>query len=203
MTTPGVKPVVLGIGLSRTGTSSLAAALSLLGYTTVHFPNDNVTKEELTIHLKAPGARLRLSILQHVHALCDTPICCAYQALDAGYEGSRFVLTTREKTSWLASCERYWRDVLGPLEKTMLPHDREYVRLINRTTYGTDTYDPREFTAAYDRHNASVADYFRRRRRDLLVLNICRGEGWTSLCGFLDVQVPNVDFPHINAACQS
>jgi hypothetical protein len=43
-----------------------------------------------------------------------------------------------------------------------------------------------------------VHDYFRERPDDLLVLNICAGEGWERLCPFLGQDVPGIPFPWAN-----
>ena len=50
---------------------------------------------------------------------------------------------------------------------------------------------------AYTRHKNQVLDYFRNRTDDLLITNIVDGEGWEKLCPFLDVPIPNLQFPHV------
>lgn len=190
---------VFGIGLSRTGTTSLTEALSILGYTACHFPDDADTKVEITHYLREPTAQLHLSILDRANALCDTPVCCTYQALDRTYHDARFILTTRSKPTWLASCAAYWQNVLGPLLLTMEHSDAEYVSLINRTLYGSEALDVHGFSATYDRYQADVAKHFQG-RDDFLIMDVCAGDGWSTLCRFLGAPVPDVAFPHANAA---
>ena len=79
-------PKVLGVGLSKTGTSSLSAALTILGYRTVHYP---------------PLDRLR-ELLDDSDAATDTPVACSFRELDRQYPGSRFILTVRDPDSWLS-----------------------------------------------------------------------------------------------------
>ena len=43
-----------------------------------------------------------------------------------------------------------------------------------------------------------VKEYFRNRPDDLLVMNICGGEGWEVLCLFLNKPIPSVPFPKLN-----
>ena len=43
-----------------------------------------------------------------------------------------------------------------------------------------------------------IKEYFRNRPNDLLVMNICNGEGWKVLCPFLDKSIPDVQFPKKN-----
>jgi hypothetical protein len=35
-------------------------------------------------------------------------------------------------------------------------------------------------------------------RANLLVVDWARGHGWEALCGFLDLSIPEVPFPHLN-----
>ena len=51
------------------------------------------------------------------------------------------------------------------------------------------------FRRAYEKHHESVSDYFERKGRELLVMDICAGDGWDELCSFLGVPVPDVAFP--------
>jgi hypothetical protein len=43
-----------------------------------------------------------------------------------------------------------------------------------------------------------IKEYFKDRPDDLLVMNICAGEGWEILCPFLDCGIPKIPFPHKN-----
>ena len=43
-----------------------------------------------------------------------------------------------------------------------------------------------------------IKEYFRDRTDNLLVMNICAGEGWETLCPFLNKHTPNVQFPKLN-----
>ena len=54
------------------------------------------------------------------------------------------------------------------------------------------------FIDRYRKHNSDVADYFRDRPRDLLVLDIEGGELWRPICEFLSLDVPNTEFSHAN-----
>jgi hypothetical protein len=104
---------IFGIGLSRTGGTSLSAALSLLGFRALHFPADSSTRREIISHLdRGNCGGLHLSILNDYDALSDTPISSVFRSLDIAYPGSKFVLTIRDESAWLDSCRRYWRDVI-------------------------------------------------------------------------------------------
>jgi hypothetical protein len=53
----------------------------------------------------------------------------------------------------------------------------------------------------WEKHKEEIIDYILEQNKHLKVLhfNICdNGDGWNKLCGFLNMEVPNVEFPHLN-----
>jgi hypothetical protein len=187
---------VFGVGLSRTGTKSLAVALRRLGFTSVHFPCDPITQAEIAEYCGSGASGLRLSVLESFDAIIDTPVCCAYKALDVSYPGSKFILTVRKKESWLTSCERYWKYSLA-LAKESAPDAsyNKFIDFVNLRMYGIHDYDIDHFSKAYDEYLQDISTHFEGRDKDLLVLDICGGEGWNELCSFLGRQVPDHPFP--------
>lgn len=190
---------VFGIGLSRTGSTSLAEALTVLGYRTIHFPADPVTQQEYSRFFATPGRTLTLSLLDRYDAVTDTPLPRVYQQLDQAYPGSKFIWTIRDKESWLRSCELWWTRSVVPF----MEHDHKgvlgpFMRLVGEVAYGTAYFDAALFSRAYDAHMAEVPGYFRGRDQDLLALNICAGEGWMRLAPFLGSVAPDRGFPHRN-----
>jgi hypothetical protein len=79
---------IIGVGLSKTGTSSLAAALNQLGFRCVH------SWQAYAIGVQA--------------AMVDGPAASRYRELDIMYPGSRFILTLRQREAWLESCRKHW-----------------------------------------------------------------------------------------------
>jgi hypothetical protein len=194
---------IFAIGLSRTGTSSITRALELLGYSVVHFPHDEVSRTEIGNYIRNPTQLLKLSLLDNIDALTDTPVSATYKALDRTYPASRFILTTRDKPAWLDSCQAYWDQVLQPLLKTRDEDVAAYICLINKAVYGIEHFDPVVFSAAYDRHVTSVQQYFKSRPSDFLSIDICCGEGWPKLCEYLQVSQFGEIFPHENKLLRS
>jgi len=190
---------VFGIGLSRTGTTSLTQALHLLGYKAIHFPHDSVTRAQVYHFFASELQCLSLALLQEADAITDTPVCCLYQALDQAYPGSKFILTVREKHSWLRSCRSFWVEQVEPYCRAM-PASwlAQYSRVLHERLYGTQEYEQETFSRAYDAYTAEVREYFRERPQDLLVLDICGGEGWSKLAPFLEVPIPEAPFPWEN-----
>lgn len=160
---------IFGIGLSKTGTTSLSIALGLLGYRTID--ND-----------------VGLRNIDAFDAATDAPVADAFERLDIDYPGSKFIYTVRDGPSWLRSAERHWTLLIT---QPVVP---EQVALFERL-YGVPDYgfDASAFLAGYQRHDDRVRGYFA--GRDLLILDICNGDGWGPLCRFLDRPEPDVPFP--------
>ena len=160
---------IFGIGLSKTGTTSLTEALRILGYTAIHYD-------------------VGLRHVAEFDAATDTPVADAFERLDRKYPGSKFILTARERSSWLKSCKRHW---------SRLPPYQGEKRALFERLYGTSEFDEQLFSAAYDRHDARVFAHFAERPSDLLVIDITKDpEPWERLCRFLDRPIPHQDFPH-------
>jgi hypothetical protein len=184
---------VFGIGLSKTGTTSLTRALRILGYRTNHFPYSALRYE---------SGRLRLDIdrLHAWDAVTDSPAALFFRRLEERFPDARFILTQRDMDSWLRSC-RYnhvWPgEYVGNKAIRRLPHIRK-ILCLHRCVFGSERFDVETFRTAYESHRDAVIEHFRRRNRDLLVMDICGGDAWEPLCGFLGKPVPNVAFPHEN-----
>ena len=193
---------VFGIGLSKTGTTSLAEALRVLGFATVDSPHDSQSREEILAMLAANGGSGagRLSVLDRFDAATDLPIAANYRALDRGYPGSRFVLTVREKGQWLASCERWWPERIMPFYDHPENWFTQYLEALCSAVFGTTDYDADLFSAAYDSHLEGVLEHFRSRSDELLVLDVSSDDAWAQLSEFLDRPAPrDTPFPHANA----
>jgi hypothetical protein len=72
------------------------------------------------------------------------------------------------------------------------------VPVLHAALFGDGMFDRATYAAAYERYVADVRHYFCDRADDLLVLDICAGEGWEKLCPFLGMPVPDVPFSRLN-----
>jgi hypothetical protein len=178
---------VFGIGLSRTGTTSLAKALNALAIPTIHYPCDPITYNELRSGI------YRLSILERYRGATDIPVAPYYRQFDVVYPGSKFILTVREISSWLISVENHWhrwceRDV-----------QNEFNDFIHASVYGALRFNADRFRHVYNSHIYNVRRYFCSRPDDLLIFNVFESDGWPKLCSFLDLPVPRTPFPCVNS----
>ena len=160
---------VWGIGLSRTGTTSLAQALGILGYKTIHYP-------------------LYFEELKGFRAATDITILLWLEALDKKYPGSKFVWTEREINSWLKSCEKH----LAESQPTARMLE------IRQQCYGCTDFDEKLYLQAYHQHLAQVEEYFHDRPQDFLKIDLIAGQGWELLCPFLGKPIPKKLFPHLH-----
>lgn len=180
---------VFGIGLSKTGTSSLSDALNTLGIKSMHYPDDEVTFNELR------NGNYNLSILQEYQGLADTPVVPYYAQFDRIFPNSKFILTIRDMNSWLVSVQKHWETATTFQHQ---PTRRAFQEFIRIAVYGSVEFNRDRFQYVYETHIHNVTRYFADRPSDLLVLNICAGEGWEKLAPFLNLSQPQEPFPHAN-----
>lgn len=186
------RPKVFGLGLSRTGTRSLTAALHTLGFDTLHYPVDRSTLEVLA------RGDARFPALDHYDGLTDITTVPIYRELDRAYPGSKFILTVRDEEPWLRSCAAHFaqRPPFAPGDSEDHATHMEIRRLLRAAVYGSYEFDESRFRRVYRRHVEEVLAYFADRPGDLVVLDVTKGQGYADLAPFLGVPVPSQPFPH-------
>jgi Sulfotransferase domain len=177
-----VRGKIFNIGLNRAGTTSLTAALKILGYRAVHFQHQGVRIFDRVRQNGARGRRLLDGLEQHYDAFSDFAAHGFFETLDRQYPGSRFILTTRELQSWLDSRERKVRKNLAD------PNYKHAFTEVKREAWSAQR---QAYLARLDR-------YFAARPADFLIMDITAGEGWDNLCRFLGKPVPEQPFPRLN-----
>ena len=177
------KTKIFGIGLQRTGTTSLFQALNLLGIRSA--PNGI----PLFYNIHDP-------ILNKYDAFMDNPIPLLYQQLDQLIPGSKFILTMREEASWLRSAEWLFTKRLPQMDKKLHAIADE----IHQNFYGTTRFDVDVFRRKRKEYYAEVQDYFATRPGDVLQIDITKNADWKPLCEFLQLPIPEKKFPWLNAS---
>jgi len=172
---------IFGIGFHKTGTKSLARALSGLGYS-VTGPNGTQDPEIATKVFDYVDI-----ITPHFDAFQDNPWPVIFRELDERFPGSKFILTIRDPKAWIRSAVNHFGHEDTPM--------RRWIYGVGHPAGYEDTYLRR-----YEQHNHDVLLYFRDRPTDLLVMDLRRGDGWNKLCPFLGHQVPETPFPHANSS---
>lgn len=178
--TSNPRPLVFGVGLNKTGTTSLHTALVALGYRSLH--HGEPESSEAVARARREGVPL-LTYLGDYDAFSDIQsLAVRYAELDAQYPGSQFILTVRELDGWLDSRRRHVernaaRQARGEYQGTFL------------------TVDMEAWTARWVEHTSGVQHHFADRPADLLVMDLSQGGGYDVLCPFLGLPVPAGPFP--------
>jgi hypothetical protein len=173
---------VFGIGLSRTGTYSLELALRNLGLKTVHFP-------DFMLGLRNGRLVFQYQLADEYTALTDTPIALFFRELDQHFPGSKFILTTRDKSEWLDSCRRHFSNEIK---------GNEVIEALHMALYGTKSFDQECFSKAFDRHRNMIAQYFENRPNDLLILDVDEPQKYKKIGEFLGLEYIGLEYPHAN-----
>ena len=181
-------PKVFGIGFHKTGTTSLAFALKILGYNC----NRGLSNlrhiwglESCVELLQEENYKPYLDYIKDFDATLDNPWYLLYEQLDQAYPGSKFIMTHRHQDKWLSSCAHFFEGTTNPY--------REWL-------YGSSTVVGNEdmHLNVYNSHYNKVQEYFQNRTNDLLIVNWESGDGWSELCQFLEKPMINLPFPHLN-----
>lgn len=170
---------IFGIGLPRTGTTSLHIAFQELGLASVHFPFEFYEQKDF-------------SRLEECDAFSDAPLPLLYRDLDREVLNAGYILTTRGVDDWSRSME--WLLSHGPKIWPWKDSYNEYHRLF----FGSAEFDQGLYRKRFEKYHRDVQHYFDRRRSDLLVLDLERGYGYEELCHFLEVDRPNKAYPKSN-----
>jgi hypothetical protein len=184
---PRSRPFVFGVGLSKTGTTSLNDALGMLGYRAFHLPPV----------ADAPGGRIRFRPEWWAYkydAWTDISASLVFAELWRTFPNARFIYTRRDMEGWLRSCERHFT---LELVEDRIRQGNIWILELCLACYGTLLFDRDRYRAAYAAHEAAVLDLMGGSDR-FLDLDIIGGEGWDKLCAFLDRPVPDAPFPLSN-----
>lgn len=176
---------VFGIGLNKTGTTSLRVALRALGY------NHMDRRPRLMRHWRRGETGALIAATREHDSFDDWPWpLIVPELLEAYGDKARFVLTKR------ASPQRWLDSLKAHTERTNpFRHPR-------RAIYGHDYPHGREgaYLAVYNRHLRDVRALFAAKKKAHLLLEVSwdSGDGWGELCDFLGKSAPRRAFPHAN-----
>jgi len=172
---------VFGIGLNKTGTKTLGACLSTLGFQNKSYDFD------LLRDWSSGDVKRIFQASDQYDSFEDWPWPLLYKEFDKRYPEAKFILTLRkDPRTWFESLCRHATRT-GPTEA-------------RKIVYGYEM--PHQFVeehiAIYNRHQEEVINYFQGRNDKLLTICFEKGDGWPELSGFLGLPVPEVPFPHMN-----
>jgi tetratricopeptide (TPR) repeat protein len=190
---------VFGVGLARTGTSSLVAALETLGLHAAHYVN------------YFTGELLRFEDAFLFDAMADVSACVFFETAYHMFPNSKFIYTKRPRGDWLNSLDKHSARLRGSTKapphgehtpvSLALTHGRGDVPMgaQHRQIYGllsAPYKNNQEMRAAYEdrvRHFFHAHDPGR-----FLEFDMFAGDGWEKLCRFTECEIPARPFPHEN-----
>ncbi|SFI37436.1 sulfotransferase family protein [Albimonas pacifica] len=185
---PRNREFVFGIGLSKTGTTSLDQALQILGYRSIHLPPIASVDRSGRISLDWPWW------VSKFDAATDMTVAVLFRELKATFPRAKFIHTLRPEDAWLDSCRRHF--TLEMAEARV--RQRNFFPLeVSQAFYGSILYDADKYRAAYRRHGQEVAETFRG-DPNFLSFGLTQAAEWGPLCAFLGRPEPSEPFPFSN-----
>jgi Sulfotransferase domain len=201
---------VIGVGVGRTGTLSLKAALERLGFgPCFHMRNVLDHPERLPLwEAAAAGSAVDWdAVFAGYKSSVDWPGAAFWRQLTDRYPDAKVILTVRDPERWYDSVQETIYQLFGggtesPLAEealrripgiaTMHAFNR---KLVWDGPFLQGRFEDRDWAVrAFLRHNAAVEEEIPPER--LLIYEV--SEGWAPLCDFLGVDQPDEEFPRLN-----
>lgn len=164
------------IGLPRTGTTSVCAAMLNLGYKVAHTAYTDRAFESAKV-------------------IADTPIFCDYQHLDNAYPNAKFIYLERSLDKWLPSIQQ----LLLRMHNNLARDDGGFNPIIKRcyldtfAPYSLDNINSFTFlTNCYQQHFTQAKHYFHQRKEDFLSIDISANNSFEQLVKFLELEEDNL-----------
>lgn len=204
---------VIGAGLGRTGTSSLKAALEILGYRDTYHMVEVFKNEDFRFWSRVfDGKKYDFNeVFKHngfnYTASCDFPSALVWKEQLEQFPSAKVILTVRDPEKWYQSCldtifsvipthpTRRWGCWFRRLFNTLGSEEFQYKMV--KSWCGLD-WRKEHVIQCFKDHNADVIAKCPKDK--LLVFEV--SQGWEPLCRFLNKPVPNVPFPNVNDTAQ-
>ncbi len=192
---------VVGAGFGRTGTLSLKKALEQLGFEKCyhmvevgHHPEHKQRWAEAHRGINIDWDQL----FEGYQASVDWPSCNLWREQAAYFPDSKILLSLRDPDSWYDSV----MNTIYPSSSALVDSEDENLRasghwameVIWNRIFDNRMEDRAHVINVFNQHNQSVIDEVPADR--LLVFEA--KDGWVPLCDFLEVPLPESDYPKVN-----
>lgn len=202
---------IIGAGYGRTGTKSLYTALNQLGFPCYHMEEvigNKKNKSHLDFWFQVangePGQQFEWErVFANYTATVDFPASCVWKELMERYPDAKVILTSHPKGAegWYKSAigtiytiENMWQfKVLKLFTSFARKFDRVGKLVWQRSLKGT-MEDQLKALAQYEAHLSEVREFVPSDK----LLDYSVTQGWKPLCEFLEVAVPETEFPKVN-----
>lgn len=176
------------LGFHKTGTTSLARALQILGYRVCGFISPKPGIQYSTHSRSELFETTYKPFLSEYDAFEDTLWFMFYEKLANDYPDAKFILTVRPEESWYKSMVKHFGG-----------YDRELFHWIYEG-YGDPVGNRELYLEKYSQHNKEVEQFFEKKNRDFLIMKLPEDFNWEVLCEFMNCKIPPGSFPHANSA---
>jgi hypothetical protein len=178
-------PIVICVGLIRTGTTTFGDACESLGLTRLGWWEGGFS-QQLMQNWRNGDIEALGNEAAKWDVLEDLPWLLVYREMAEIFPEAKFALTRRSSMDvWLKSVERHVARNGAPL----------------RRVFGINEGDDpaTRYCEKYESHLREVRAFFAGTDR---LAEFCweEGDGWPELCAFLGLQIPDIPFPHSNPA---
>ena len=180
---------VFCIGFPKTGTSSLAVALTTLGYSVCRrlpMLQNKLPSVDLIEQLKNKDYTKILTATKDFDAFCDNPWLLMYKEIEKKNPDCKFILTVRDENKWLTSVLNYFGNSTSEIREIIFGKS---CPINNETLY----------LEKYKQHNKEVKNYLKSQPSRLLVLHIDAENKFQKLSEFLGKEKQDTPYPHENS----
>jgi hypothetical protein len=195
------------VGFGKTGTTSLEAFFSSLGFQTGDQAGGELLLQEWAVRNFTPIISLARSAQFFQDAPFNYPF--TFQAMDMTFPNSKFILSVRDNSEqWYRSLTRFHTKIIG---KGTLPtvddlgeclyRYKGWMLEAFRLAYDVSDEEPyakEKVIRAYERHNDEVKRYFRYRKESLLVVKVSDESAARQIMEFVGLQYRGEQMPHLN-----
>jgi len=193
---------LIGAGFGRTGTLSLKQAIDRVGAGPCYHMQEVARNQHAPRwHAAARGeAQPWDEVFAGYHATVDWPACSFWRELADYYPNARVLLSLRDPDRWYDSVANtiYKAMTQAPTEGAMGTQLAMARRLVLENTFDGRFEDRAHAIDVFHRHNEAVEASIPPER--LLVYEV--GSGWKALCDFLELPIPDEEFPHVNSTTE-
>ena len=202
---------VIGAGFGRTGTLSLKFALERLGFDKCyHMMEMPLVPEHIPIWRSAAAGQTVdwEALFKGYQAAVDWPSCNFWRQQLQVFPDAKVILTRRDPEQWYSSVmHTIWlsseqgrmdladAELVGRVESEGHDRIKMVYEVIWEGVFNLRMEDKKHVMHCFERHNQSVINSVP--KEQLLVIE--PGDGWSPLCEFLEVDIPDVGYPRINS----
>lgn len=187
---------IIGAGMGRTGTASLKVALEALGIGRCYHMSEVLKNPGFVQGWvdAADGNPDWDAIFSGYAATVDNPGCNYWRELAAHYPTAKVILTTRDANKWFESTS----ETIHSADFARHMENSPFGEMIQKTIWNRmdNRMQDREYMVEFfNTRSAEIIASIPAEK--LLVYQV--SDGWEPLCEFLNVPLPDMEFPRINS----